>query len=75
MTSINRRDTKLADLPRQVQAAIRNCAPVGAGDLDEWIHQPLPALRGASIAQTLSSGAEDRELEVVALCAAIKSRF
>jgi hypothetical protein len=75
MTSINRSDTKLADLPRRVQAAIRDCAPVAARDLDEWIHQPLPALRGASITETLSSGAEDRELEVLALCAAIKSRF
>ena len=75
MGAISQSDTKFTDLPSRVQAAIREASPAAAADLDAWIHRPVPALGGRSVVQALRANAESGELEVIALCAAIKSRF
>lgn len=62
------------DLPPRVQRALENIARV-----DHWsgerLSMPIPALHMKSILEVLNSESAEAELEIVAYCRAVKSRF
>jgi len=64
--------TTLEGLPPRVKAAIVECSP--SGDIETWIHQQIPALGNRSVVGMLAELGESGELEVIALCRAIRGR-
>jgi hypothetical protein len=72
MKALGSSTLKLTDLSPRVRAAILEAEPTNRADMDLWIHRPIPALRGRSVVGVLSEPGPDGELEVVALCRAIR---
>jgi len=65
---------KFEALPNRVKAALEKIERGPGPQTEKWLSEPIPALGGKSVLETLAAS-PDGELEVVAYCNAVQSRF
>ena len=65
---------KFEALPNRVKAALKRIERGPGPGTEEWLSQPIPALGGKSVIETLATSPEG-ELAVVAYCNAVQERF
>ena len=65
---------KFESLPNRVKVALKRIDRGPGPSTEVWLSEAIPALGGKSVLDTLASN-PDGELEIVAYCNAVESKF